>query len=72
MIWMEDKSFPDPLSQVSGDGVESGDDLDPVLASGFDRLVWVGVDGGLTVIQHFVLIFPHKHGFHATVTMIIG
>ena len=27
---------------------ESGDDLGPVLVSGFGRLSWVGVDGGLT------------------------
>lgn len=27
---------------------ESGDDLDPASASGFGRLSWVGVDGGLT------------------------
>lgn len=27
---------------------ESGDDLDPVLVSGFGRLSWVGADGGLT------------------------
>ena len=25
-----------------------GDDLGPVLVSGFGRLSWVGVDGGLT------------------------
>ena len=27
---------------------ESGDDLNPVLVSGFGRLSWVGVDGSLT------------------------
>lgn len=27
---------------------ESGDDLNPVLMSGFGRSGWVGVDGGLT------------------------
>ena len=31
---------------------ESGDDLGPVSVSGFGRLSWVGVDGGLTGSGH--------------------
>ena len=38
-----------PLALLLADVArESGDDLGPVLVSGFGRLSWVGVDGGLT------------------------
>ena len=38
---------------------ESGDDLDPSLASGFGRLGGVGVDGGLTGCSISDLDFPN-------------
>ena len=34
----------------------SGDDLNPVLVSGFGRLSWVGADGGLTGFVHLYLV----------------
>jgi hypothetical protein len=40
----------------SGDCIESGDDLDPVLWSAFGRTGWVGVDGRLTGTFFFLFI----------------
>lgn len=44
------------LLLLSGIQEESGDDLNPVLVSGFGRLSWVGADGGLTGFVHRVML----------------
>ena len=50
------------LSVSSGIRGGSGDDLNPVLVSGFGRLSWVGADGGLTGFGKYLLKTVAKGG----------